>query len=107
MVQYRFKILEEEPTKAEGRASTSHLSSAGSPAPFHADIAQLVEQHFRKVKVGGSIPPIGSSIKRCGVRKAGVWGSSPQGGSILVRVSYNGHYVAFPRLRRGFDSRHP
>jgi hypothetical protein len=22
-------------------------------------------------------------------------------------VSYNGHYVAFPRLRRGFDSRHP
>lgn len=25
----------------------------------------------------------------------------------LVRVSYNGHYVAFPRLRRGFDSRHP
>jgi hypothetical protein len=24
-----------------------------------------------------------------------------------LRVSYNGYYVAFPRLRRGFDSRHP
>lgn len=24
-----------------------------------------------------------------------------------MRVSYNGHYVAFPRLRRGSDSRHP
>lgn len=24
-----------------------------------------------------------------------------------VRVSYNGDYVAFPRLRRGFDSLHP
>jgi hypothetical protein len=24
-----------------------------------------------------------------------------------MRVSYNGYYVAFPRLRRGFDSRHP
>ncbi len=26
----------------------------------NADVAQLVEQHFRKVKVGGLIPPIGS-----------------------------------------------
>lgn len=24
-----------------------------------------------------------------------------------MRVSYNGYYVAFPRPRRGFDSRHP
>jgi hypothetical protein len=26
---------------------------------------------------------------------------------VVLRVSYNGHYVAFPRLRRGFDSLHP
>lgn len=26
---------------------------------------------------------------------------------VELRVSYNGYYVAFPRLRRGFDSRHP
>lgn len=25
----------------------------------------------------------------------------------MKRVSYNGYYVAFPRLRRGFDSLHP
>ena len=29
------------------------------PAPF-ADVAQLVEQYFRKVEVGGSSPLIGS-----------------------------------------------
>lgn len=29
----------------------------------NADIAQLVEQHFRKVKVGGSNPPIGSIVE--------------------------------------------
>jgi hypothetical protein len=23
------------------------------------------------------------------------------------RVSYNGYYMSFPRMRRGFDSRHP
>ena len=28
----------------------------------HADVAQLVEQYFRKVEVGGSIPPIGSIL---------------------------------------------
>ena len=25
----------------------------------------------------------------------------------ILRVSYNGHYVTFPRSRRGFDSPHP
>lgn len=28
-----------------------------------ADVAQLVEQCFRKAKVGGSNPPIGSNLK--------------------------------------------
>lgn len=26
---------------------------------------------------------------------------------IYPRVSYNGYYVSFPRIRRGFDSLHP
>lgn len=30
------------------------------PAPVCADVAQLVEQYFRKVEVGGSNPLIGS-----------------------------------------------
>ena len=29
--------------------------------PLHADVAQLVEQYFRKVEVGGSNPLIGST----------------------------------------------
>lgn len=48
----------------------------------YATLAQLVEQLTRNEQV---------------------WGSNPQGGSILhqahERVSYSGYYVTFPRLR--------
>jgi hypothetical protein len=54
---------------------------------FDADIAQLVEQHFRKVKVGGSIPPIGS------IR----W---------LQASVVQWQYASFPSWRYGSDSRH-
>lgn len=54
--------------EAEGRAgATQSQSSQKRVLTFPkissynlADVAQLVEQSFRKAKVGGSIPPIGS-----------------------------------------------
>lgn len=38
-----------------------------------ATLAQLVEQHFRKVEVPGSIPGGGSRIKACLVNTAISW----------------------------------
>jgi hypothetical protein len=62
--------------------------------PGCATLAQLVERLTRNEKVAGSIPA-GGSILHCHSNMS------------HKRVSYNGYYVAFPRLRRGFDSRHP
>ncbi len=30
-----------------------------------------------------------------------------KGLKFIKRVSYNGHYVSFPRIKRGFDSLYP
>lgn len=63
------------------------------PVPIHATLAQLVEHLIRNEKVAGSIPAGGSKHKTRRVYRP--------------RVSYNGYYMTFPRLRQGFDSPHP
>ena len=45
----------------------SHPNKVAGPAPSYADVAQLVEQRFRKAKVVGSIPTIGSMILQTSV----------------------------------------
>ena len=85
MVDYNPPITSEVPRRKSGRVaggSESHSSLRSEWAPrnpvLYADVAQLVEQGFRKTQVVGSSPTIGLLKGRGKVES-----SNPSFGSII------------------------
>lgn len=73
-----------------------------------ARVVKKSAKHFSKRTSGGGFAVAKPIVQTCVYCCAKDERSDSPGGIMsLSRVSYNGHYVTFPRLRQEFDSPHP